>query len=509
MAGVVMNAVTGVQHSGQRALEAIQTTVEDVKDSSAAMYQGLADSFSSRKHEYKEFMEKYLKIKLRKKLLQWVDLIPDFIKQQIEDPYMPRFVKRLAHKSIDTVWPDVKVELVWDLQVLLDEDEEHYQEKLEEGGKPDCIRAFLRYRLFPYNRSTWQCLRDPVFVIVNILALIPYMGIYAWMYAFIWVIIDKTDEYQLIYYILSFKGAQFFSWGVLKGFVGFTQYFRCTTFPPIDQFANVDLTQLTSLQISQRTQSSCAVNGPGMSEQYWVSIMSWLLPLVLVWISLFILPFSKEKGRTDLKTFHDQKTMQDIEGADVVNTNTSTKSAKSQTQGGYLRRMCIFDFAIFLICVGLMAMIIALQPDTTHRSKWAAFYHAQDSDWQVKQTLFFCQFLYGLCSIVFVPFVLPLLQAILTHSAPTAYNEDGQCCKFKGPEKPKKALSPEEEDDAAKINEEENEGIVSNLSNIANGKSFNMDALRNRLGGGAAGGAAAADSAAQGSAAKAAPVEEV
>mmetsp|Transcript_105212 Transcript_105212/g.280082 ORF Transcript_105212/g.280082 Transcript_105212/m.280082 type:complete len:509 (-) Transcript_105212:48-1574(-) len=467
MEGIVESAKRikeNVAETTGAAAGAVHDSFLSMKEDAQEAYSKVADQFHSKRADYQDFMEKYLKIKLRKQALKLIDRIPGYIKGGLEDPYMPGCVKRRLHHIIDTIWPDVRVELVWEMQVMVDGDDEEYKRNLEFGYKPDCLRAFLRYRLFPYNRSTFYCLRDPVFVIVNILALIPYMGIYAWMYAFIWVIIDKTDEYQLIYYILSFKGAQFFTWGILKGFVGFSMYFYCTTFPPIDQLVTAPQT------LAQRTASSCELYGPGMSEKYWVSIMSWLLPLVLVWVSLLLLPFSKEKGRSELKTFTDQQTMKEV-GDEVAVTPSMGDASATRKQGGYLRRMLIFDFIIFCLCVGIMALIIALQHSTSSRSKWEAFYNAQDSDWQVKQTLFFCQWMYGTLSIIFLPFVLPFFQAVLTHSAPTAYNEDGQCCKFTGAEKPHDKLSLDEEE--SKLSENETKGIMDGFTNIANGNGVN------------------------------------
>mmetsp|Transcript_27000 Transcript_27000/g.77476 ORF Transcript_27000/g.77476 Transcript_27000/m.77476 type:complete len:488 (+) Transcript_27000:148-1611(+) len=459
-----------------RVAQGIVDGATEVKEKTMSVVNAAADTFTHKRGEYREFLEKYMKIKLRQKGVELIDKIPAFIKKQIEDPYMPGFVRRGIHRAIDTIWPDVKVELVSELQVIMDEDLEAYEEKLELGYKPDCIRAFLRYRLFPFDKGTWYCLRDPIFVVVNVLALIPYMGIYAWMYAFIWVVIDKTDEYQLIYFILSFKGAQFFSWGLVKGIVGFSIYFYCTTFPNMELLLEeLEVTEVMNTSSIAHLQN-CESHGPGMSEQYWVSVMSWLLPLVLVWISFFLLPWSKEKGRKALKTFEDKKSMDEIAGEHLPSETPTNAQRKA---GGYLRKMLIVDFVIFCLCVALMAIIVRYQPEVGGRSRWHALYNAADDDWQVKQTLFFCQFIYGLFSIVFVPFVLPFLQAVLTHSAPTAYNEFGQCCKFKGaaPMAPAKAEG-EDDNNNKHITEEEDEGIMTNFKNIANGQAVNMEVFK-------------------------------
>merc|ERR1719414_2908287 len=120
-----------------------------------------------------------------------------------------------------------------------------------------------------------------------------------------------------------------------------------------------------------------------------------------------------------------------------------------------------------------MILIIGLQPDAADgRSKWTKLYNAQANDWQVLQTLFFCQFLYGLCSVTFIPFTIPLLQAVLTHSSPTAYNDQGQCTRFVGPAKEddesfKDKHVPKKDE---KARDGEHEGVLTNFKNIAMGK---------------------------------------
>merc|ERR1712013_847585 len=90
--------------------------------------------------------------------------------------------------------------------------------------------------------------------------------------------------------------------------------------------------------------------------------------------------------------------------------------------GGYIRHLLMVDFIIFLICILLVAFIVAAQPSSNEGSKWVKAINADSGDWQIQQTLFFCQFLYGLCSFPFIFFKFPFLSRVLTHTSPTAYN---------------------------------------------------------------------------------------
>jgi len=377
----------------------------------------LSHAFEGRKQNVREFVEIWMKIKLKDQAEIFVDRIPPYVKKQLYDPYMPRCVKAILHKSINRIWPDVREEIMWEVQVMIDGNETKYEQEKNNKPGPNCLLAFLRYRLFPYDRGIWQCCRDPVFVVVNILCYVPPYGIWAWMFLMIFLIIDKKDEYQLVYFILYFKGCQFFSWGIIKGLVGFLQYFSCVTFPNLSEVASGK---------QEPDPSRCMTNGPGMKEEYFILVGSWLLPLVLVWICMLLLSGAEEKGRSKLKILDDEAaTERAASRTSSVYPSPSTDSkgeAKKQREankksGGYLQSMLIFDLVIFVLCVGMLCIIVANQPHVnTTGDQIQAILNAQDDDWQVKQTFYCCQFIYGLFSVVFVPFNLPFLSAVLTHS---------------------------------------------------------------------------------------------
>lgn len=57
----------------------------------------------------------------------------------------------------------------------------------------------------------------------------PYYGVQPFFFAFIFFMIDKNDEFQLVQYILDFKRMIFFTSGVTNGIVGYVLYFACST----------------------------------------------------------------------------------------------------------------------------------------------------------------------------------------------------------------------------------------------------------------------------------------
>jgi len=431
-------------------MQSLSHVIHRASDTVGTWTDNLQASYEERKSKVKEFVQVWMKVQVKHHMQILVDRIPPYLKEKLHDPYMPACVKRFLHRTIDSIWPDVRHEIMWEVSVMIDGDQKAYDEGQGHVPEQCCLLAFFRHRLFPYDKGIWECLRDPAFVVVNILCYVPVYGIWAWMFLLIFLIIDKRDEYQLVYFILSFKGCQFFSWGIIKGLAGFVQYFACVTFPNLNDLVKFRRLLFRPTPVPGPTSdptsgpSRCMTNGPGMAESYPILVASWLLPLVLVWICMILLPYSEEKGRSKLKTLRDSEdeTAPNANNADGTQSN-ATRGAKF-TAGGYLRRMLIFDLVVFVLCVGLLCVIVWTQPHTGNNSQLSSLYNANDDNWQVKQTFYCCQFIYGLFSIVFVPFNLPFLQVVLTHTVPTAYDKQGRCCKFKGADPPEPDKEEEE-----------------------------------------------------------------
>lgn len=62
-----------------------------------------------------------------------------------------------------------------------------------------------------------------------LVSMFPYYGVQPFFFVFIFFMIDKTDEYQLVKYILDFKKMIFVTAGVENGMIGYVLYFVCAT----------------------------------------------------------------------------------------------------------------------------------------------------------------------------------------------------------------------------------------------------------------------------------------
>mmetsp|Transcript_69586 Transcript_69586/g.201662 ORF Transcript_69586/g.201662 Transcript_69586/m.201662 type:complete len:465 (+) Transcript_69586:62-1456(+) len=386
-----------------------------------------ADKLHGYTKEFYIFLEIWLKRKVHEKIEHFVDRLPDIIKDASDDPEMPGPIQRGKNKVIDKAWPDIREELLWNVTVAMDAAKEQDDAK---GSGPDCIRAFFRYHLYPCDKTFWALLKDPVWIVFTLASLIPWAGMTPLIFLFIFIIIDKTDEYQLITFILQFKGTQFLSHGVIKCIMGFFMFIGCVTVP------------------AKGSEHSCDESGPGVNSSYVVVVAGWLLQVVLIAIAFALLPWSKEKGRKELKG----------------NINRNTEAPQSARRaGGYIRNLLAYDLVMFLICIGVIGYVLYTRPNK----------EKDYDDWVVQQAFFSVQVVYGLCAFPFFFFTLPVLQAILTHSIPTKYDSLGRACAIVGPPKP-----PKEENNAWKqmLSVEEAQKLWTQIQEVALGRISAKDA---------------------------------
>mmetsp|Transcript_51733 Transcript_51733/g.116418 ORF Transcript_51733/g.116418 Transcript_51733/m.116418 type:complete len:430 (-) Transcript_51733:183-1472(-) len=334
--------------------------------------------------EIKEMLENWIKKKVQVQIEKIVDRIPPIVKSALEDEYMPRMVSRSKDKAIDVVWPDFRDEIMWEVAVLMDGAPTE-----QDTRRPRCcLLRFLRYHLYPYDKTFWGQLRDPVYIIFTLISLLPVTGLCPLIFFFIFLIIDKRDEFQLLQFILQFKGTQFISHGIIRTIAGFFSYVGCVT------------------AVASQTEHSCMTRGPGITGSFELIIGGWVLQIVLVWLAFLLLPCSEDKGRTKLKGH------MDVQVTD-----------RMKRKGGMIRYLLIWDMLVFVIACGVVLFAVFSRPESPDKGY---------KDWPVKHTFYACQVGYGIASMPFFFFTLPVIQAVLTHSVPTAYNRKGYVCKKTG-----------------------------------------------------------------------------
>ncbi|CAK9038066.1 Hypothetical protein SCF082_LOCUS22441 [Durusdinium trenchii] len=303
-------------------------------------------------------MQGFLKRKLHNLLKTFVQRIPGLLKHATDDDEMPSRVKQAKDAAIDGVWPDIEQEIMWDLALRIDG--AHKEEYPEDYKGCVCLRAFFRYHLYPYNRGFWGSLRDPIWILFTLISLVPAYGVSPCVFLVIFLLIDKTDEFQLVSFILQFKGFQFLTQGFLRSLVGFFLYLHCVT-----AVAEVE--------------HDCAQMGPGSMAPAAVALAGYVVQITLVWIAFLLLPCSRRR-RSSLQGHLDH-----------------TDRGSSRWRGGYILYLLWYDLFTFAICAGTFLYVLHLR-------------HWNLDDWPIKHAFFAVQMVHGYLSLPFFFFMVPLLR---------------------------------------------------------------------------------------------------
>ena len=101
-------------------------------------------------------------------------------------------------------------------------------------------RARILYTIAPHDKSVWESMRNPAYLICLCIGLIPRVNILWWM--LVYMLHDLNDEWQLGQFIAGFQTSRFLSQGLFGTIRGAILYYSC---------ANRDV-------------STCASSGPGV-----------------------------------------------------------------------------------------------------------------------------------------------------------------------------------------------------------------------------------------------------
>eukprot|EP00927_Polykrikos_kofoidii_P017570 TRINITY_DN18018_c0_g1_i1.p1 TRINITY_DN18018_c0_g1~~TRINITY_DN18018_c0_g1_i1.p1 ORF type:complete len:461 (-),score=76.10 TRINITY_DN18018_c0_g1_i1:121-1503(-) len=326
-------------------------------------------------------LEASVEMLIKRKIHVWteeklVNRLPPLAKDMLEDSEAPKFVNMGKDKAIDAVWPEIKEEIMWEVALLLHGKALEDEDQLSEPGSCCCL-AWLRYHLYPYDRGFWAQRRDPFFVFVKLLSLIPFWGVLPALYLFNFLIIDRGDTNQLVQFILNFKGTQFVTLGVIRCMVGYISFFLCVT------------------ARGKKDNHSCEEKGPGSSGEFLATSVGFLFQMVLTWVAFCLLRCSKDKTRRRLTEPIGEQEM------NLLNR-----------RGGALIWFLLYDIMIFFLCLGALAYAFTTVDDR--------------GGWIIQHTVFGLQIVYGLASLPFFIFTLPGIQLILTHSVASAYDRVGR-----------------------------------------------------------------------------------
>lgn len=438
MLSELRHTVAGVKDTVFEVAESVHHKIENEVLELRTKLKAQAEAFEAEKNELLAKLEAGLRNQVREIIVKHAHTVTDkvfnalnpVVKDGAKDPDMPLFVQSFVDDTVDAVWPDVKAEALETLFTVACVYNTHH------GQAPMCYPfnpvAFIRYVLQPYDKSVWKKIKHPFWWVILVIALVPRYAIGQMWYMLLFLGIDKSDEYQLVQYIMGFKAMQFLNLGLVSSLVGAGQYYVCIVqaTKPCDDIAPVERPYTLLVFIVQVLLTyvalgmiQCASKKGGSTYQ---RQQSGGLPLRE--------QCATEAGRQHFwsKVFDDSEDLEQARRRQDEETNTNQRTRRR------LAHLMIYDFITFLICGGLLAWGLfgnELSSDANFsKSRGDSL---KDVDWRTGMLLYWIKTLYGLLSFPFFVLNLPVVASVLVHVRPTAYNPWGVTVPLRGKPDPR------------------------------------------------------------------------
>ena len=378
--------------------ETIQKIIEEAEEQMRK-----AEAFVEEKKQaflkYKEEIEAKIRAEIEKMILERVakafELAGDEMKAGLKEDEMPDAVQGAVDAAVDIILFEVELEVQQFVKEQCRETEPGHDEGVPIGWNTPLskLRAVILYTMFPWDKSIWVQIRNPIWWLITLVALGPIYGCSQFVFLMFFALKDKSEEYQLCEFIFAFKTACFISHGLISMFVGAALYVLCTN----------------------KEDNTCAANGPAQYPLFQLDMLFWVLQIFLLWAAGILLPYSKAKGKEHVKLTEAEKK----EFEEHVKDEDCFGNEKNNLIGRRVRKLLIYDLLVFIICAGVVGYSAFVEwdhhdPDSEHR-------------WKTFALMYWMRTLYGFLSFPFFVIGLPGLFLMFTHAKPTAYNENGEC----------------------------------------------------------------------------------
>jgi len=224
------------------------------------------------------------------------------------------------------------------------------------------LRSFILYHFLPYDKSMFGTLEDPVYIFFFILSMMPDIRVIFYLVVlFLFVVPGPPDEFQLVQFIMMFKGTQFISGGVAMMACGGTQYFWCIT--------DVSIKDTGGKEYHGHT---CDTDGPGSSQPVLVGVLDIIGSCVLVWTAFRLLDISVNGAgdrQSDPYLGHESgmlPTDEEVSAASVDEREDMSekflwrccfRGRKAKGRGGRLRGFLKYDLICVSMCLGLLLLM--------------------------------------------------------------------------------------------------------------------------------------------------------
>ena len=398
------------------------------------------------KHNVKEKINQKADAFLEKQILRILVHTGELVKEGAKAPGMPDFMIRYIDHAHQFLWDDVEKELLEGVMLKHGMSGDEFSIKQTalqfwvrnrpvlwpEGERFPWVWRWVRARFLhatqPAEETFWQNVRDPQTLCVFILALYPGTSVFLFFLTFI--CINKSDEFQLVNFILKFKGAQFFSAGLIPAAkVGMGLFFSC--------YHHVHSQGLEGLELPEL----CVVPAPGLHARHLLVLEP--VRLILVYAAALLLRAGAYGGVEEIKALEsvridaadgeldgvvERKVLMqkkhshhtdDVEASSREITTESKHAALQLARedfgtgkkiGFLLTYFVAYDacVVVFLLCAILAPILIIHEPL-----------------WMLWVSLYYARIMYSLLSFPFLLFLVPIVGSSLHHAKPTAYDKQG------------------------------------------------------------------------------------
>lgn len=311
-------------------------------------------------------IEKRVKSKIESRIEGWLEQKGRILLKQSllgKEGEMPAMVQKTVSEVVDFVWPDVKIEL-WALYDSVMGHEEDSQWDLVNPSSPSPsitistsplperkgssssssasssastseasallasaktfienpfsimkdvffrFRCFVLFTLSPYNCSFGRKIKNVWWWFFKLVRVLPFYSMSSLSFLFTLLLIDRTDEFQLISFILEFKGTQFIGVGMISTLMGALKYISCvnlqplviTLAPHLDSSGGSNSLLLLNTSATATTTvftHQCDQYGPGSHNSFYLDFVAFVLQIILVWVAFFHLPYTKKRYKAD------------------------------------------------------------------------------------------------------------------------------------------------------------------------------------------------------------------
>jgi len=287
------------------------------------------------------------------------------------------------------------------------------------------LRACVLYHVFPFDKTVWGSIRDPIFWLVLLPCLVVAYNVRCTVLSFLLLLLvcpGPPDENMLSKFIVVLKVNQFLTVGVGCILVGAVEYYMCILFEPSDMRQCVEMVTMESLGV-------------------WFSLLDYCGGFLLTQVTMLAFYWSQQLVPLPSEHAHSPPGMAARRSRTVASREPLACCCIRTTHPApfRLRILMRYDLICFLGSVALMALLTYV--GMRHRGQGVALICARSwsddciPDPTLALNAYWCRALYGLTAapwlLVWILDFTPVTFSLVNQSYRTGYNREGDCVLFR------------------------------------------------------------------------------